>query len=138
METSVKNENTPTTRVVKEMVQNSTGKIEGKTFLCKDVVRELNNNDYRPIQRVFFFLFNYVLTICKVKKLELVFVLRMPLTLSQYIELEVAFRWDQRGQKLSQKSSSTTAEMQVANKLPSPISMLQLILVLIVLSHGFL
>lgn len=56
-----------TTRAVKEMVQGFNGNLEGKTFLNEGALIELDANDYRPIQRVFFFLFNDVLIVCKVK-----------------------------------------------------------------------
>lgn len=55
------------TRAVKEMVQGYNGNLEGKTFLNEGALTELDSNDYRPIQRVFFFLFNDVLIVCKVK-----------------------------------------------------------------------
>ncbi|EDV93691.1 exocyst complex component 8 [Drosophila grimshawi] len=60
-------ENSQTTRAVKEMVQGFNGNLEGKTFLNEGALIELDSNDYRPIQRVFFFLFNDVLIVCKVK-----------------------------------------------------------------------
>ncbi|XP_061400300.1 exocyst complex component 8 [Musca vetustissima] len=60
-------ENMHATRAVKEMVQGFNGNLEGKTFLCEGALTELDSNDYRPIQRVFFFLFNDVLIVCKVK-----------------------------------------------------------------------
>lgn len=60
-------ENSQTTRAVKEMVQGFDGNLEGKTFLNEGALIELDGNDYRPIQRVFFFLFNDVLIVCKVK-----------------------------------------------------------------------
>lgn len=55
------------TRAVKEMVPGFNGNLEGKTFLNEGALTELDGNDYRPIQRVFFFLFNDVLLVCKVK-----------------------------------------------------------------------
>ncbi|XP_073814639.1 exocyst complex component Exo84 [Musca autumnalis] len=55
------------TRAVKEVVQGFNGNLEGKTFLCEGALTELDSNDYRPIQIVFFFLFNDVLIVCKVK-----------------------------------------------------------------------
>ncbi|EDW85079.1 uncharacterized protein Dwil_GK12803 [Drosophila willistoni] len=60
-------ENSHATRAVKEMVQGFNGNLEGKTFLNEGALIELDGNDYRPIQRVFFFLFNDVLIVCKVK-----------------------------------------------------------------------
>lgn len=60
-------ENMHATRAVKEMVQGFDGNLEGKTFLNEGALTELDSNDYRPIQRVFFFLFNDVLIVCKVK-----------------------------------------------------------------------
>lgn len=60
-------ENNHATRAVKEMVQGFNGNLEGKTFLNEGALIELDSNDYRPIQRVFFFLFNDVLIVCKVK-----------------------------------------------------------------------
>ncbi|XP_036342888.1 exocyst complex component 8-like [Rhagoletis pomonella] len=60
-------ENSHATRAVKEMVQGFNGNLEGKTFLNEGALIELDANDYRPIQRVFFFLFNDVLIVCKVK-----------------------------------------------------------------------
>ncbi|EDW98658.2 exocyst complex component 8 [Drosophila yakuba] len=60
-------ENSHATRAVKEMVQGFNGNLEGKTFLNEGALIELDSNDYRPIQRVFFFLFNDVLIVCKVK-----------------------------------------------------------------------
>ncbi|EDW15208.1 uncharacterized protein Dmoj_GI22906 [Drosophila mojavensis] len=60
-------ENSQATRAVKEMVQGFNGNLEGKTFLNEGALIELDANDYRPIQRVFFFLFNDVLIVCKVK-----------------------------------------------------------------------
>ncbi|XP_037808472.1 exocyst complex component 8 [Lucilia sericata] len=60
-------DNMHTTRAVKEMVQGFDGNLEGKTFLNEGALTELDGNDYRPIQRVFFFLFNDVLIVCKVK-----------------------------------------------------------------------
>ncbi|XP_030375745.1 exocyst complex component 8 [Scaptodrosophila lebanonensis] len=60
-------ENSHATRAVKEMVQGFNGNLEGKTFLNEGALIELDPNDYRPIQRVFFFLFNDVLIVCKVK-----------------------------------------------------------------------
>ncbi|XP_067634825.1 exocyst complex component 8 isoform X2 [Eurosta solidaginis] len=60
-------ENSHATRAVKEMVQGFNGNLEGKTFLNEGALIELDPNDYRPIQRVFFFLFNNVLIVCKVK-----------------------------------------------------------------------
>lgn len=60
-------ENMHATRAVKEMVQGFNGNLEGKTFLNEGALTELDSNDYRPIQRVFFFLFNDVLIVCKVK-----------------------------------------------------------------------
>ncbi|XP_065354706.1 exocyst complex component 8 [Calliphora vicina] len=68
-------DNMHATRAVKEMVQGFNGNLEGKTFLNEGALTELDANDYRPIQRVFFFLFNDVLIVCKVKhdkRLELV------------------------------------------------------------------
>lgn len=60
-------ENMHATRAVKEMVQGFNGNLEGKIFLNEGALTELDSNDYRPIQRVFFFLFNDVLIMCKVK-----------------------------------------------------------------------
>ncbi|XP_001359169.3 exocyst complex component 8 isoform X2 [Drosophila pseudoobscura] len=60
-------QNSHATRAVKEMVQGFNGNLEGKTFLNEGALIELDANDYRPIQRVFFFLFNDVLIVCKVK-----------------------------------------------------------------------
>lgn len=60
-------ENSHATQAVKEMVQGFNGNLEGKTFLNEGALIELDGNDYRPIQRVFFFLFNDVLIVCKVK-----------------------------------------------------------------------
>lgn len=60
-------DNMHATRAVKEMVQGFNGNLEGKTFLNEGALTELDSNDYRPIQRVFFFLFNDVLIVCKVK-----------------------------------------------------------------------
>lgn len=60
-------DNMHATRAVKEMVQGFNGNLEGKTFLNEGALTELDGNDYRPIQRVFFFLFNDVLIVCKVK-----------------------------------------------------------------------
>lgn len=67
-------ENMHATRAVKEMVQGFNGNLEGKTFLCEGALTELDSNDYRPVQRVFFFLFNDVLIVCKVKHDKYVFV----------------------------------------------------------------
>uniref|UniRef100_A0A1A9WLN5 Exocyst complex component 8 n=1 Tax=Glossina brevipalpis TaxID=37001 RepID=A0A1A9WLN5_9MUSC len=136
MTTSEENENVHASRAIKEMVQNYTGKLDGKTFLYEGALMELDNNDYRPIQRVFFFLFNDVLIICKIKhdkKLEFmadydpkkiavinikdldgvknainiitpagskIFQSITAAGKTEWIEkLEVAFRWDQPGQK---------------------------------------
>ncbi|XP_013115861.2 exocyst complex component 8 [Stomoxys calcitrans] len=60
-------ENMHATRAVKEMVHGYEGNLEGKTFLNEGALTELDSNDYRPIQRVFFLLFNDVLIVCKVK-----------------------------------------------------------------------
>ncbi|XP_075144849.1 exocyst complex component Exo84 [Haematobia irritans] len=60
-------ENMHATRAVKEMVHGYEGNLEGKTFLNEGALTELDTNDYRPIQRVFFLLFNDVLIVCKVK-----------------------------------------------------------------------
>lgn len=65
--------NSQTTRAIKEMVQGYDGNLEGKTFLNEGALIELDGNDYRPIQRVFFFLFNDVLIVCKVKHDKYVF-----------------------------------------------------------------
>ncbi|XP_055375200.1 exocyst complex component 8 [Condylostylus longicornis] len=63
-------------RSVKELVQGFNSKVlEGKTFLNDGALIELDSNDYRPIQRVFFFLFNDTLIVCKIrhdKKLEFI------------------------------------------------------------------
>ncbi|KAL9888253.1 exocyst complex component Exo84 [Glossina fuscipes fuscipes] len=161
IETLQENENTHATRVIKEMVQNFTGKLEGKTFLYEGALMELDNNDYRPIQRVFFFLFNDVLIICKVKhdkKLEFVvdydpkkiavinikdldgvknainiitpdgskiFQSITAAGKKEWIEqLEVAFRWDQPGQKSKkgpapQPPKRKSQETPISNKHPS-------------------
>ncbi|KAM7364087.1 exocyst complex component Exo84 [Cochliomyia hominivorax] len=66
-ETQQEAESMHATRAVKEMVQGFNGNLEGKTFLNEGALTELDGNDYRPIQRVFFFLFNDVLIVCKVK-----------------------------------------------------------------------
>lgn len=60
-------ENMHATRAVKEMVQGFKGNLEGKTFLNEGALTELDCNDYRPIQRVFFLLFNDILIVCKFK-----------------------------------------------------------------------
>ncbi|CAD7093646.1 unnamed protein product [Hermetia illucens] len=54
-------------KTVKEMVPGFTGSLENKTFLNEGALIELDANDYRPIQRVFFYLFNDILIVCKVK-----------------------------------------------------------------------
>ncbi|XP_055847539.1 exocyst complex component 8 [Episyrphus balteatus] len=54
-------------RAIKEIVQGFKGDLEGKVFLHEGALIELDSNDYRPIQRVFFFLFNDILIVCKVK-----------------------------------------------------------------------
>ena len=54
-------------RTVKEMVQGFNSSLDGKTFLNDGALIELDSNDYRPIQRVFFYLFNDLLIVCKVK-----------------------------------------------------------------------
>lgn len=66
-QTQEESENNHATRAVKELVQGFNGNLEGKTFLNEGALIELDANDYRPIQRVFFFLFNDVLIVCKVK-----------------------------------------------------------------------
>lgn len=67
VESRQETDNMHATRAVKEMVQGFNGNLEGKTFLNEGALTELDSNDYRPIQRVFFFLFNDVLIVCKVK-----------------------------------------------------------------------
>ncbi|XP_055906320.1 exocyst complex component 8 [Eupeodes corollae] len=54
-------------RTIKEIVQGFKGDLEGNVFLHEGALIELDSNDYRPIQRVFFFLFNDTLIVCKVK-----------------------------------------------------------------------
>lgn len=54
-------------RAIKEIVQGFKGDLEGKVFLHEGALIELDSNDYRPIQRVFFFLFTDILIVCKVK-----------------------------------------------------------------------
>lgn len=77
-------ENSQTTRAVKEMVQGFDGNLEGKTFLNEGALIELDGNDYRPIQRVFFFLFNDVLIVCKVKHDKYVSLLYILYELTNY------------------------------------------------------
>lgn len=60
-------QNNQAIRAVREMVPSYSGNLEGKTFLNQGALTELDSNDYRPLQRVFFFLFNDVLMVCKVK-----------------------------------------------------------------------
>lgn len=56
-----------TIHAIKEMVLGFTGNLDGKHFLKEGALTELDNTDYRPIQRVFFFLFNDLLIVCKIK-----------------------------------------------------------------------
>lgn len=60
-------QNAQAIRAIREMVPNYPVDLDGKTFLNQGALTELDGNDYRPLQRVFFFLLNDVLIICKVK-----------------------------------------------------------------------
>lgn len=60
-------ENAQAIQAVREMVPGYPGNLDGKSFLNQGALTELDSNDYRPLQRIFFFLFNDVLLICKVK-----------------------------------------------------------------------
>lgn len=60
-------QNTQAIRAIREMVPNYPVNLDGKSFLNQGALTELDSNDYRPLQRVFFFLLNDVLIICKVK-----------------------------------------------------------------------
>lgn len=52
---------------IKQIVTAFNGNLEGKIFLNEGALIELDSNDYRPIQRVHFFLFNDILLVCKLK-----------------------------------------------------------------------
>ncbi|KAL5274501.1 EXOC8 family protein [Megaselia abdita] len=52
---------------IKQIVTGFNGNLEGKIFLNEGALIELDSNDYRPIQRVHFFLFNDLLLVCKLK-----------------------------------------------------------------------
>lgn len=54
-------------QTIKQIVTGFNGSLDGKFFLNEGALIELDSNDYRPIQRVHFFLFNDILLVCKLK-----------------------------------------------------------------------
>lgn len=54
-------------QAIKESLIGFTGKLDNKTFIHEGALIELDSDNYRPICRVYFFLFNDLLIIGKVK-----------------------------------------------------------------------